>query len=76
MDLVDVEVAEENEMSQESKRVEPQPSSFMEMEIKGTVALDGDTRRCCNNPDCSNDYPCPTHPESKRASTLEKENEC
>jgi hypothetical protein len=31
-------------------------SSFKEMEIRATVALDGDTRRACNNENCSKDY--------------------
>jgi len=35
------------------------PSSFPEMEIRATVALDsgdGGTRRACNNENCSKDY--------------------
>lgn len=45
-------------------------TSFYEMEVRATVALDGDTRRCCNNPDCSNDYPCAQHPEAEARATL------
>jgi hypothetical protein len=32
-------------------------------EVAGTVALDGDTRRCCNHPECGNDWPCAFHPD-------------
>lgn len=39
-------------------------SAFSGMDAKATVALDGDTRRSCNNPDCSNDYPCSVHAAS------------
>jgi hypothetical protein len=34
-------------------------------EAEASVALDGDTRRACNNPDCSNDWPCAVHPDKK-----------
>lgn len=37
-------------------------------EVKATIALDGDTRRCCNNPDCDNDWPCALHPEHPQPS--------
>jgi hypothetical protein len=32
-------------------------------EASATVALDGDTRRCCNDPECGNDWPCALHPD-------------
>jgi hypothetical protein len=35
---------------------QPQASSFAEMEVRATVALDGDTLRACNNESCSKDY--------------------
>lgn len=38
------------------------------MEIRATVALDGDTRRACNNESCANDYPCRIHRETIRCS--------
>jgi hypothetical protein len=40
-------------------------ASSFEREIAANVALDGDTRRCCNNPDCGNDYPCALHPDPR-----------
>lgn len=30
-------------------------------DAQANVALDGDTRRCCNYSDCMNDYPCQIH---------------
>src|SRR6266550_180648 len=38
-------------------------ASSLEREAAASVALDGDTRRACNNPDCPNDWPCAVHPE-------------
>jgi hypothetical protein len=42
-------------------------------EAAASVALDGDTRRACNDPNCANDWPCALHPE--KAQAQEKEND-
>lgn len=41
-------------------------ASSLEREAAANVALDGDTRRCCNHPDCANDWPCPIHSDCPR----------
>jgi hypothetical protein len=38
-------------------------ASSLSREAAVSVALDGDTHRCCNNLDCGNDWPCAIHPE-------------
>lgn len=57
-----------NKYSDGSPAEQPRPSSFPEMEVRATVALDGGTRRACNNENCSQDYqhqgqcdPTPVH---------------
>lgn len=45
-------------------------AATVETPLGGTIGLDGDTRRCCNEPDCDNNYPCATHSRKVKADTL------